>query len=95
MNNRRHTVGVRIPDNRIVRFLAESLGHPIVTTSIRDEDEIIEYTTDPNYIFEKYEHQVDLVIHAGYGKNIPSTVFDVSNGDFVLVRQGLGDPEIA
>jgi tRNA A37 threonylcarbamoyladenosine synthetase subunit TsaC/SUA5/YrdC len=72
-------------------LLVEELSGPLLTTSVKDEDEIIGYTTDPDQIFEKFSEEVDLIIDAGPGKNTPSTVVDVSSGEFRLVRQGLGN----
>ena len=72
------TVGIRIPDNNIIREIVKQLGNPIVSTSIRDEDDVIEYTTDPELIFEKWQNIVDIVIDGGYGGNQPSTVIDLS-----------------
>lgn len=85
------TVGIRIPNNNIPRMIVEKLGNPIVTTSIKNEDKIVEYTTNPEQIFEEYEHLVDIVIDGGVGGNIPSTVIDVSNGEPELIREGLGE----
>jgi tRNA threonylcarbamoyl adenosine modification protein (Sua5/YciO/YrdC/YwlC family) len=85
------TVGIRIPDNEIVRRIVQELGNPIVTTSIHDEDEILEYTTDPYAINEKWENKVDIIIDGGYGKNEPSTVVDCSEGEAEIVRQGIGE----
>ena len=87
-------MGIRVPDNNIVREIVKALGNPIVTTSIRDEDDIIEYSTDPELIYEKYEDVVDLVIDGGYGDNIASTVVDLTNGDFEIIREGKGDLDI-
>ncbi|MGO1520408.1 MAG: L-threonylcarbamoyladenylate synthase [Sphingobacterium sp.] len=91
LSSKKKTVGIRIPNNNIVREIVRELGNPIVTTSIRDEDEIIEYSTDPELIYEKYQEQVDLVIDGGYGDNIASTVVDVTTGDFEILREGKGD----
>ena len=91
LSSKKKTVGIRIPNNNIVREIVRELGNPIVTTSIRDEDEIIEYSTDPELIYEKYQEQVDLVIDGGYGDNIASTVVDVTSGDFESLREGKGD----
>ncbi|GAB4033634.1 L-threonylcarbamoyladenylate synthase [Spirosoma gilvum] len=91
LNTNKKTVGIRVPDNDIPRQIVHELGNPIITTSIRDEDEIIEYSTDPELIFEKFQHQVDIVIDGGYGGNIPSTIVDATNDDFSIVRQGLGE----
>ena len=87
-------VGIRVPDHSIVQALVHELGNPIVTTSIKDEDEVIEYTTDPELIFEKWESLVDLVIDGGYGGNVASTVIDLTKGAPVLVREGKGSLDI-
>ncbi|AMC10373.1 translation factor Sua5 [Lutibacter profundi] len=84
------TVGIRIPDNMIIRELVKKLGNPIVSTSIYDEDDLIEYTTDPELIFEKWESRVDIVIDGGYGGNIPSTIIDLSDGEITVLREGKG-----
>ena len=89
--SKKKTVGIRVPDNDIAREIVKVLGNPILSTSIRDEDEVIEYSTDPELIHEKYKDLVDIVVDGGYGNNIASTVVDCSNGDFEIVRQGLGD----
>jgi tRNA threonylcarbamoyl adenosine modification protein (Sua5/YciO/YrdC/YwlC family) len=86
----RKSIGIRIPDNNIVKAIIEALGHPLVTTSIHDEDEIVEYTTDPSLIEEKWERLVDGIIDGGYGNNIASTVVDLSDDDVEIVRQGVG-----
>ncbi|PKP14407.1 MAG: threonylcarbamoyl-AMP synthase [Bacteroidetes bacterium HGW-Bacteroidetes-3] len=87
------TVGIRIPDNNIIRELVKKLGNPIVSTSIYDEDDLLEYTTDPELIFEKWENKVDIVIDGGYGSNIPSTIVDLSEGEITILREGLGSVE--
>ncbi|WP_080905541.1 L-threonylcarbamoyladenylate synthase [Parabacteroides sp. Marseille-P3160] len=87
----RKEVGIRVPDNNIIRELVRQLGNPILTTSIHDEDEIIEYTTDPELIHEKYENQVDMVIDGGYGGTEASTVIDCTASDFEIIRQGKGE----
>jgi len=86
-------VGIRVPDNNIVREIVRQLGNPIVTASIHDEDEIIEYSTDPELIHEKYEDLVDAVIDGGYGDNVASTVVDLTEGTFEVIREGKGDLE--
>ncbi|KJD36199.1 translation factor Sua5 [Tamlana sedimentorum] len=91
---KRKTVGIRIPENNIALDIVKGLGNPIISTSIHDEDEIIEYTTDPELILEKWDNLVDLVIDGGYGGNEPSTVIDLSDGEPVLVREGKGNPDI-
>ena len=88
---KKKTVGIRVPNNEIVRQIVEKLGNPIITTSLKDDDDVIEYTTDPELIFEKYEKQVDLVIDGGYGHNVASTVIDCTNDEFEIIREGLGD----
>ncbi len=88
------TVGIRIPDNNIIRELVKKLGNPIVSTSIYDEDDLIEYTTDPELIYEKWGSLVDIVIDGGYGDNTPSTIVDLSEeGEVVVLRKGKGSVE--
>ena len=87
-------VGIRVPDNAIVQAIVDQLGHPIISTSIRDEDEIIEYTTDPELIYEKCQDLVDLVIDGGYGGNVASTIIDLTSGEPELIREGKGSLEI-
>lgn len=87
---KRKTIGIRIPDNNIVREIVRALGNPIVSTSIYDEDEVIEYTTDPELIFEKWQKKVDMVIDGGYGGNQPSTIVDLTGDEIVIVREGKG-----
>ncbi len=89
--NRRKTIGIRVPDNPIVMAIVEELGHPLLTTSVRDEDDVIEYMTDPELIYEKYEQLVDAVIDGGYGQNVASTVVDCTGGTIDIIRQGLGE----
>lgn len=87
---KKKTVGIRIPDNNIIREIVKQLGNPIVSTSIYDEDDLLEYTTDPELIFEKWHNLVDLVIDGGYGGNIPSTVIDLTKDEIEVVREGKG-----
>ena len=91
---KKKTVGIRVPDNNICRALVAGLGNPIVSTSIRDEDEVVEYTTDPELILEKWDHIVDFVIDGGYGDNIPSTVIDLTTPEPEVIREGKGSIEI-
>ncbi|WP_299336358.1 L-threonylcarbamoyladenylate synthase [uncultured Psychroserpens sp.] len=91
---KKKTVGIRIPDNNIALEIVRQLGNPIVSTSIRDEDYVIEYTTDPELILEKWDNLVDLVIDGGYGDNEASTVVDLSQDEPLIVREGKGDLEI-
>ncbi|HKO77310.1 MAG TPA: L-threonylcarbamoyladenylate synthase [Flavobacterium sp.] len=88
------TVGIRVPDNSIALEIVRQLGNPIVSTSIRDEDEVIEYTTDPELIFEKWQNLVDLVVDGGYGDNVGSTIIDLSGDEPIIVREGKGSLDI-
>ena len=88
------TVGIRVPDNSIVLEIVKQLGNPIVSTSIHDDDDVIEYTTDPELIFEKWQNLVDLVIDGGYGDNIGSTIIDLSGDEPIVVREGKGSLDI-
>ena len=89
--SKRKTVGIRIPDNTIPVEIVKALGHPIMTTSIKDDDDVVEYTTDPELIHERYQDLVDIVIDGGYGDNIPSTVVDCTTEEFEIVREGKGE----
>lgn len=89
--NKKKTIGIRIPDNNIPREIVKALGNPIIATSVHDEDEIIDYTTDPELILEKYGKQVDLVIDGGMGDNDASTVIDLTGGEPEVLREGKGD----
>jgi tRNA threonylcarbamoyl adenosine modification protein (Sua5/YciO/YrdC/YwlC family) len=92
--NKKKTVGIRIPDNSIVLEIVKELGRPIITTSIHDPDEVIEYTTDPELIYEKYRDFADLVVDGGYGKNEASTIVDCTGDEIEIVREGLGILEL-
>ncbi|MDR0229766.1 MAG: threonylcarbamoyl-AMP synthase [Flavobacteriaceae bacterium] len=91
---KKKTVGIRVPDNNIAREIVKRLGNPIVSTSIYDEDEILEYTTDPELIFEKWQNVVDVVVDGGYGDNEASTVVDLSGNEPEIIRVGKGDIDI-
>lgn len=91
---KKKTVGIRIPDNNICRALVGGLGNPIVSTSIRDDDEVLEYTTDPELILEKWDKHVEIVVDGGYGDNIPSTVIDLTTPEPEVIREGKGSLEI-
>ncbi|MGY4384088.1 tRNA threonylcarbamoyl adenosine modification protein (Sua5/YciO/YrdC/YwlC family) [Pedobacter sp. UYP24] len=93
LSSNKKTVGIRVPDNNIAREIVLQLGNPILSTSIHDDDEVIEYSTDPELIHEKYENKVDLIVDGGYGDNEPSTVVDCTSGEFEIIRQGKGDLE--
>lgn len=88
------TVGIRVPKNNIITALVSLLGNPIVSTSIRDEDDLLEYTTDPELIFEKWQNLVDVVIDGGYGHNVASTVIDLSGYEPEVIREGIGSLDI-
>lgn len=91
---KKKTVGIRVPDNLIIKTLVEELGNPIVSTSIYDEDELLEYTTDPELIFDKWQNLVDVVIDGGFGDNIASTVIDLSGDEPEVIREGKGRLDI-
>ncbi len=91
LKTNKKTIGIRIPDNNITKMIVEILGNPIITTSIKADDEILEYTTDPEMIYEEFKHKVDAVIDGGYGNNIPSTVINYTTGEIEIIRKGLGD----
>lgn len=90
---KKKTVGIRVPANNIATEIVRQLGNPIISTSIYDEDELLEYTTDPELIYEKWDNLVDIVIDGGYGDNTPSTIIDLSEGDFTVIREGKGPVE--
>lgn len=89
--SKRKTVGIRVPDNTIPIAIVRELGNPIMTTSIKDDDEVVEYTTDPELIHERYQDLVDIVIDGGYGDNIPSTVVDCTTSEYEIIREGKGE----
>ncbi len=91
LENKRKTIGIRIPNNNIVRELVRQLGFPILNTSVKAEDNVVEYQTDPSLIWEKYKELVDVVIDGGLGNNEPSTVVDLTGEEPVILRQGIGE----
>ncbi|MBY0426422.1 MAG: threonylcarbamoyl-AMP synthase [Cytophagales bacterium] len=91
LNTNKKTVGIRIPDHPVPRMIVKELDHPILTASMKSDDQILEYTTDPDLFYEEYKNLVDIVIHSGNGGNIPSTIVDCTGDEPVLIRQGLGD----
>ncbi len=94
LNTNKKTIGIRVPDHAIPRQIVLQLGNPIITTSIKDDnDEIMEYPTDPEEIFERFQHQVDMVIDGGYGGLVASTIINATNNDLVIVRQGAGETD--
>jgi tRNA threonylcarbamoyl adenosine modification protein (Sua5/YciO/YrdC/YwlC family) len=92
--SKKKTIGIRVPDNNIARTLVEELGNPLISTSVHDDDEILEYITDPELIHEKYENLLDLVIDGGYGKNEASTIIDCTGNEPEIIREGIGDISI-
>ena len=95
LNTNKRTVGIRVPDNDIPRLIVQELGNPIITTTLREGDleslpDGIDYSTDPELIFDTYRHNVDFVIDGGYGGYVPSTIIDATTDEFALIRQGLG-----
>mgnify|MGYP006116783943 FL=1 len=90
-NSNKKEIGIRIPNHRFIRTLVKELNHPLICSSVNDEDEIVKYTTDPLIIFENHENNVDAVIDYGYGKNVASTIVDCTSDDLVLIRQGAGE----
>jgi len=91
---KKKTVGIRIPDNSIARAIVEELGNPIISMSIHDEDDVLEYTTDPELIFEKWQHLVDGVIDGGFGDNHASTIIDLTEAEPTVIREGRGSLDI-
>ena len=92
-STKKRTVGIRVPDNTICTEIVNHLGNPIMSTSVHDDDEIVEYTTDPELIYEKYKNLVDIVIAGGFGNNEASTVVDCTDDEITILRQGLGELE--
>ncbi|MCH2042556.1 MAG: threonylcarbamoyl-AMP synthase [Saprospiraceae bacterium] len=92
LKNKKKTVGIRVPNTAIVQELVEQLGSPLMSTSIKNtDDDVIEYPTDPEDIWDEYKNLVDVVIDGGFGGNIPSTILDCTTGNPELIRAGLGD----
>jgi tRNA threonylcarbamoyl adenosine modification protein (Sua5/YciO/YrdC/YwlC family) len=91
---KKKTVGIRVPDNNIALQIVQMLGNPIISTSIHDDDEVIEYSTDPELIFEKWQNKVDLVIDGGYGDNVASTIIDLTGDEPEVIREGKGSLDI-
>ncbi len=91
LDAKKKTVGIRIPDNEIARQIVRELGNPVITTTLKSDDEILTYPTDPEEIRERYQHMADLIIDGGYGHNVPSTIIDCTGNDPEIIRQGLGE----
>lgn len=94
MQTKKRTIGIRVPDNNITKAIIEKLGNPMISTSIHDDDAIVEYTTDPELIYEKYESQIDMMVNGGPGQNIASTVIDCTGEEPEILREGLGEIDI-
>jgi tRNA threonylcarbamoyl adenosine modification protein (Sua5/YciO/YrdC/YwlC family) len=88
--SKKKTIGIRVPNNALTRLLPEELGNPIISTSIKDEDEVIEYITDPELVYEKYKKKVDAVIDGGYMNNVATTIVDCTGDEAIILRQGIG-----
>jgi len=91
IKKKKKTVGIRVPDNNIILEIVRQLGNPILTTSLKEDDQIQEYPTDPELIYEEYRDLVDAVIDGGYGGLIPSTIIDCSGDEPEVIREGLGE----
>lgn len=91
---KKKTVGIRVPDNSIALEIVKELGNPIVSISIHDKDKLVEYTTDPEIIYDDWKNRVDLIIDGGFGDNNPSTIIDFSKNEPVIIREGKGSLEI-
>jgi tRNA threonylcarbamoyl adenosine modification protein (Sua5/YciO/YrdC/YwlC family) len=94
IKHKRKTVGIRVPDNNIILEIVRQLGCPILTTSLKKDDQILEYPTDPELIYEEYQYLVDVVIDGGYGGIIPSTIIDCTGDEPELIREGLGSVDV-
>lgn len=90
LKNKKKTVGIRVPNNNICKMLVEELGSPIISTSVISDDEVLEYITDPELIYENYQNQIDIMVNGGYGENVASTIVDLTNSEIEIIRQGLG-----
>ena len=88
---RRKQIGLRIPDNKIIIELVNQSESPILSTSIKFDDDIVEYISDPELIHEEYGDLVDACIDGGFGGLEPSTVVDCSTSEFEIIRQGKGE----
>ena len=91
LDQSKKTVGVRMPNNKIPLTIVTELGNPLISTSLKDDDEVIEYITDPELICQKFGHLVDIIVDGGFSNNVPSTIVDCSAGGIDLIREGAGD----
>jgi tRNA threonylcarbamoyl adenosine modification protein (Sua5/YciO/YrdC/YwlC family) len=92
-SSKRKTIGIRIPDHYIPTDIAKELGFPLLTTSLKEDSDVVEYLTDPELIYEKYKKQVDLVIDGGYGNNTASTIVECTDDEYEILRQGIAELE--
>ena len=92
--SKKKTIGIRVPDNNIALSIVEYLGNPLISSSVRDDDEILDYITDPELIHEKYEKLIDVVIDGGFGNNEASTIIDCTSNDPEVLREGIGSLDI-
>jgi tRNA threonylcarbamoyl adenosine modification protein (Sua5/YciO/YrdC/YwlC family) len=92
--SKKKTIGIRVPNNNIAREIVKELGNPLISTSVHDDDEILEYITDPELIHEKYEKIIDIVIDGGYGQNEASTIVDCTGSEPEIIREGIGSVDI-
>ncbi len=90
IHGKKKTVGIRVPDNKIITEIVRLLGHPIISTSVHEEEDSVEYSTDPELIYEKFRNLVDIVIDGGYGGIEPSTILDCTTDEIAIIRQGKG-----
>ncbi len=93
LNTKKKTIGIRVPDNKIVLMLVKELGNPLLSTSIKNDDEILEYTTDPEEIYDRYKNYVDVIIEGGFGGNEASTILDCTGSEIEVIREGKGSVE--
>ncbi|MGN6645807.1 MAG: L-threonylcarbamoyladenylate synthase [Cytophaga sp.] len=93
LNTKKKTIGIRVPDNKIVLMLVKELGNPLLSTSIKNDDEVLEYTTDPDEIYDRYKNYVDVIIDGGFGDNEASTILDCTGTEIEVVREGKGSIE--
>lgn len=92
--NKKKTIGIRVPANSIAREIVKELGNPIISTTVIDEEDMVEYTTDPELIHEKYEDRVDIIVDGGYGNYIATAVVDCTGDEIVVIREGLKELDL-
>ena len=92
--HKRKSIGIRISNHPVLDALLDFLSVPLITTSLHDQDKIVDYSTDPELIFDRWGSNIDLMLEDGYGENIPSTVIDLCKGSTVILRKGKGDLDL-